>query len=268
MVKTRGFSKKTYLGDPVNVINLFNRFEVDEIVLLDIGATAKGDGPDLELVESVADECWVPLTYGGGIRSVYDVENLVKTGVEKVVFGSAISSDLTLLTEASKSFGVQCIVGSLDVKRTFFGKRAVVTNNAGFKIKGQVTDRARALEDAGAGEILLQDVSRDGEMKGYDLDLVQMVTEAVSVPVVACGGAGKRADLAGPILDAGASASAAGSLFVFSGEERGVLINFPERKFLEDLLAPAQKSAHRSTPGPTTEPAPMPGLRPPLGNSE
>lgn len=241
MVKTRRFKNHHYLGDPVNVINLFNRFEVDEIVLLDIGATARGTGPNIEVVESVADECWVPLTYGGGVRDASDVERLVRAGVEKVVFGASVISDLTPLTEASRAFGVQCIVGSLDVKRTFLGKQAVVARNARTVIKGTPAERARALEDAGAGEILLQDVARDGEMIGYDLDLIRSVTDAVSIPVVACGGAGARSHLADPILKAGASASAAGSLFVYSGTERGVLINFPARGVLEDMLAPAME---------------------------
>lgn len=237
MVKTRRFGKRTYLGDPVNVINLFNQFEVDEIVLLDIGATASGKGPDFDLIESLAEECWVPLTYGGGIRATADIERIILSGVEKVVIGHAAADDTKLITEAARAFGNQCVVASLDARRgRWFGGYEVRSLNARNKLKEPPEARARRLQDAGAGEILLQSIDRDGEMNGYDLDLVRSVTSAVDVPVVACGGAATRDDLPLPIHEAGASAAAAGSLFVFSGSERGVLINFPERPALERLL--------------------------------
>lgn len=236
MVKTRRFGKRTYLGDPVNVINLFNQFEVDEIVLLDIGATTAGQSPNFDLIESVAGECWVPLTYGGGIRSTADIERIILSGVEKVVIGHSAAEKLDLVAAAASTFGSQCIVGSVDAKRKLFGGYEVRVTNAKRKLGIAPGERARQLEDAGAGEILLQSIDRDGEMNGYDLDLIQEVTEATTIPVVACGGAGERAELVRPIRDAGASAAAAGSLFVFSGRERGVLINFPERDYLEDLL--------------------------------
>ncbi len=244
MVKTRRFKGRTYLGDPTNVINLFNCFEVDEIVLLDIGATVRGSGPDVALIQNLADECWVPLTYGGGIRSVSDVERLIHAGVEKVVIGHAAAEDLSVVTDSARTFGTQCIVGSLDVRRNFFGTYESRTLNATHNLKTPPVERARALEQAGVGELLLQSVDRDGEMTGYDLKTIAAVTAAVDIPVVACGGAARREDLAAPIKDAGASASAAGSLFVFSGAERGVLINFPERCYLEALLSGVAEAAH------------------------
>lgn len=244
MVKTRRFGKRIYLGDPVNVINLFNRFEVDEIVLLDIGATARGNGPDVALIQNLADECWVPLTYGGGIRSTADVEQLIRAGVEKVVIGHAAAHHLLVITDAARAFGTQCIVGSLDVRRNFFGGLESRTCNAKHNLKTRPVERARALEQAGAGEILLQSVDRDGEMTGYDLETIASISAAVDIPVVACSGAARREDLATPILQAGASAAAAGSLFVFSGPERGVLINFPERHYLEALLGNAVEPTH------------------------
>ncbi len=236
MVKTRRFGKRTYLGDPVNVINLFNQFEVDEIVLLDIGATVSGRGPDFDLIESVAGECWVPLTYGGGIRSTDDIERIILSGVEKVVIGHSAAENIDLVADAAATFGSQCIVGSVDAKRKLLGGYEVRATNAKRKLGIAPGERARQLESAGAGEILLQSIDRDGEMNGYDLDLIREVTEATTIPVVACGGAGERVEILHPIRDAGASAAAAGSIFVFSGRERGVLINFPERDFLEDLL--------------------------------
>lgn len=236
MVKTRRFGGRTYLGDPINVISLFNRFEVDEIVLLDIGASPNGRGPDIAMIEHVAEECWVPLTYGGGIRSVREIERIILAGVEKIVIGTTAAESLSLIGEAAKAFGTQCVVGSLDAKRKLLGGYEVRTCSARQKLKVTPAVRAKQLEEAGAGEILLQSIDRDGEMSGYDLELIEQVTDATDLPVVACGGAGTRAELAEPILKAGASASAAGSLFVFSGRERGVLINFPERSFLENLL--------------------------------
>lgn len=236
MVKTRKFNKRTYVGDPVNVISLFNNFEVDEIVLLDIGASAQSHPPDFDLITTVAEECWVPLTYGGGITEVGQIEKLIHAGCEKVVLGSAIATDLTLLTSAAKEFGNQAIVGSVDAKRRLFGGYETRARNGSQPLGCLPAERARQLEDAGAGEILLQSIDQDGEMKGYDLALISSVTAATAIPVVACGGARDRAGLAEPVKRAGASAAAAGSLFVFSGIERGVLINFPERSFLETLF--------------------------------
>lgn len=236
MVKTRKFGKRIYLGNPVNVISLFNNFEVDEIVLLDIGASARKREPDFEMVSEVAEECWVPLTYGGGISHLKQIETLINAGCEKVVLGTVIEHDLGFLRQASREFGAQAIVGSIDARRRLFGGYEIRVANASRPIAGTPAERARQLQDAGAGEILLQSIDRDGEMGGYDLELIALVTAATEIPVVACGGAGERNDLPLPVKRAGASASAAGSLFVFSGRERGVLINFPERQALEALF--------------------------------
>jgi cyclase len=236
MVKTRKFGKRTYLGDPVNVINLFNNFEVDEIVLLDIAASAQGKEPDFELVTTLAEECWVPLTYGGGISQVRQIEKLIRGGCEKVVLGTSIANDLRLVSEGARDFGNQAIVGSVDAKRRLFGGYETRVKNGSYRLNIPPAVRARQLEEAGAGEILLQSIDRDGEMNGYDLELIASVTAATDLPVVACGGARERTELAEPVKQAGASAAAAGSLFVFSGIERGVLINFPDRNFLESLF--------------------------------
>lgn len=237
MVKTRRFGKHTYLGDPVNVVNLFNQFEVDEIALLDIGATASGRSPDFELIETLAEECWVPLSYGGAVTSLNQVERIIRAGVEKVIISAAVAGDLRLLTDAAREFGTQSIVGSIDAKRKLFGGYDTRVVNGRQSLKIDPATRARRLEEAGAGEILLQSIDNDGEMGGYDLALIREVAAATTLPVIACGGAAKRADLADPIRQAGASAAAAGSLFVFAGTERGVLINFPPRDYLEQLLA-------------------------------
>jgi len=236
MVKTVRFSSPRYLGDPINVINLFNRFEVDEITLLDIGATRRGDPPPFELIERLAAECWVPLAYGGGIRNMQDVRTVLSSGVEKVVLGTVAHDQPELITAAAEVYGAQAVVVSVDVRRTAAGFEVFV--ECGGRAVG--TDPASYAQRAagfGAGEILVVSIDRDGTMEGYDLELIRTVSEAVNVPVIACGGAGERAHLPIPIREAGASAVAAGSIFVFRGPERGVLINYPEREQLEALFA-------------------------------
>lgn len=242
MIKTRRFNKRTYLGDPVNVINLFNQFEVDEIALFDIGASVNQREPDFDIIEQMAEECWVPLTYGGGIQTLHHIERIILSGVEKVALGNA-STDLTFVTRAANEFGTQCIVGSVDVRKKFWGGYDVCVCSGKKQLKINPTDRVKQLEEAGAGEIFLQFINHDGEMNGYDLDLIEQVCDATDLPVIACSGARQRQDLLAPI-QRGASASAAGSLFVFSGEERGVLINFPEREELENLLKDAADDIH------------------------
>lgn len=234
MLKTRRFNKCTYLGDPVNVINLFNQFEVDEITLFDIGASVNQREPDFDTIEHMAEECWVPLTYGGGIRTLQHIERIVLSGVEKVVLGTS-STDLHFVSQAAKEFGIQSIVGSVDVRKKFLGGYDVCVRSGKDRLKVTPIDRVKQLEDAGAGEIFLQYIDSDGEMNGYNLELIKNVCEATDLPVIACSGARQRQDLLAAI-QIGASAAAAGSIFVFSGKERGVLINFPERDELEYLL--------------------------------
>lgn len=234
MVKTVRFEDPRYVGDPVNVINLFNRFEVDEIALLDIRATVDGREPPYELIEHLASECWVPLSYGGGISGVEEVRRILSLGVEKVVIGTAAATDADLVTEAAAIFGSQAVIVSVDVRHGRHGYEVFVeSGRRGLRSKPE--EYARRAEGLGAGELLLNAIDRDGTMKGYDLDLIRRVSEAVTIPVIACGGAGERDDLPLPIR-AGASAVAAGSLFVYRGRERGVLVNFPERPTLEALF--------------------------------
>lgn len=234
MVKTIRYADPTYLGDPINVINLFNRFEVDEITLLDIGATRAGAPPPFELLEQLAAECWVPLAYGGGIRSLEHVRSVLGCGIEKVVLGTIVADQPALITQAAEVYGSQAVVVSVDARQRGDGYEvAVASATRGLGI-GPVNYAQRA-QQLGAGEILLNAVDRDGTMEGYDIGLIGAVADAVEVPVIACGGAGERAHLADAI-GAGASAVAAGSIFVYRGRERGVLINFPERAQLEAML--------------------------------
>jgi len=238
MVKTVRYTDPTYLGDPINVVNLFNRFEVDEITLLDIGATRAGAEPPFQLLEQLAAECWVPLAYGGGIRSLDHVRRVLGCGIEKVVLGSIVADDPTLITRAADVYGTQAVMVSVDARRhsgASGGGYEVAVTNATRRLGIDPVDYAQRAQQRGAGEILLNAVDRDGTMEGYDIGLIGAVAEAVEVPVIACGGAGERAHLADAIR-AGASAVAAGSIFVYRGRERGVLINFPERAQLEAML--------------------------------
>lgn len=237
MVKTIAFDDPAYLGDPINIINLFNRFEVDEIALLDIRATRDGRRPQTDLIESLASECWVPLSYGGGIRSLEDAQEILTVGVEKVVLGTITADDPNVVTAVSSVFGRQAVVVAVDARDVGGGRYEVFVNSGTRPLRTDPMTYARQAEKLGAGEILLTAIHRDGTMNGYDLELIRRVTAAVDIPVIACGGAGSRTDLALPIREAGAAAVAAGSIFVYQGRERGVLVNFPERGLLEQLLS-------------------------------
>jgi imidazole glycerol-phosphate synthase subunit HisF len=236
MVKTVRFTDPDYLGDPINIINLFNRFEVDEIALLDIRATVEGRSPSFELIDRLAAECWVPLTYGGGIHSFEDANRVFGCGVEKVVLGTAAQEDPELVTSVANQFGAQAVVVAADCKAGRRGRYEVRVRSGTSAVREDPVQWAQRAELLGAGEILLNAIHRDGTMEGFDLDLVAQVADAVGIPVVACGGAGSRADIPGPVR-VGASAVAAGSIFVYQGRERGVLVNYPDREQLEKLFA-------------------------------
>lgn len=233
LVKTQGFDQAKYLGDPINAVKIFNDSEVDEIILLDISVGEKG--PQMARLAEIISEAFMPLCYGGGVREFSQVEELFTMGVEKVAFNTAAFTTPQLLTQASQVYGSQSIVASMDVKKNFWGKYEVVVENAQRSTKTSPVEYAKKMQEIGAGEIFLNSVDRDGQQGGYDLGLVQMVSSAVSIPVVACGGARELTDCQ-KVVKAGASAAAAGSLFVFHGKLRGVLINYPTQQQLRELF--------------------------------
>ena len=235
LVKTVRYADPVYIGDPVNAISIFNRFEVDEIVLLDISATPDGRKPSFQLIEQLAAECWVPLTYGGGIRDIEDVRRILGSGVEKVVLNTVVADDPAFVTRVADIFGSQAVVVSVDVRRVGLGGQEAFVAHGTRSLGVDPVAHARRAEALGAGEILLNSIDRDGVMQGYDTDLIRAVAAEVGVPVVACGGAGERAHLIDAIR-AGASAVAAGSIFVYRGPTRSVLVNFPDRAELEAML--------------------------------
>lgn len=237
LVKTVKFREPTYVGDPINAVKIFNEKEVDELTLLDISATPEGHAPPLKAVAEIASECFMPLCYGGGIRDVGTIETILGLGVEKVALNTAAADDPALVREAARAFGSQSIVVSIDVRKGLFGKYEACARGASRGLKEDPVSYARRMEDLGAGELLLTSVDRDGTLQGYDLELIRSVASAVTVPVIAAGGAGSVADLTRAVREAGASAAAAGSLFVFQGKHRAVLITYPERALLEEAFA-------------------------------
>lgn len=228
LVKTRRFRDPVYVGDPVNAVRIFSEKEADEIVVLDIDASREGREPNYELVAEIAGEAFMPVAYGGGVRTLEQMRRLIRSGVEKVVVNSAAIESTSVLSEGAAVFGSQAIVGGIDVKRTLLGGYRVVAKSGTVEAKVALEEHLARLVSAGAGEIFLNSVDRDGMMGGYDLDLIRKVALRVTVPVVACGGAGKIEHLSEAIRDGGASAVAAGSLFVFHGKHRAVLINYPK----------------------------------------
>jgi cyclase len=226
LVKTIRFTQPTYVGDPINAVKIFNEREVDELAILDISATRERRDPPYEHLRTIAGECFIPLSYGGGIRTVEQARRLFSIGVEKVLINTAAADNPALLGAIAAEYGSQAVIAGVDVKTDWLGRTRVFTHAGSTNTGREPIEYAKAMAGNGAGEILLNSIDRDGTMTGYDLELIGQVSNAVPVPVVACGGAGSIADLAAAI-GAGASAVAAGSLFVFAGPRRAVLINYP-----------------------------------------
>lgn len=235
LIKTAQFKDEKYVGDPLNAVRIFNEKEVDELIFLDVTATAEGRTPDIGFIREIAGECFMPLSYGGGISSLADLEALFSAGVEKVVINAAAFERCDVIRQAVGIYGSQSIVVAMDVRRSIFGRYSVWTHRASRDRKVDPVQHAKEMDELGVGEIFLNSIDRDGTGKGYDLELIERVARAVAMPVIASGGAGKIEDFQAAV-DAGASAVAAGSLFVFYGKHRAVLITYPEPQALELLF--------------------------------
>lgn len=230
LYKTVRFKHARYVGDPINTVKIFNEKEADELVLLDYNASLEKRGPDLKKISEIAGEAFMPMGYGGGIRTLDDAKKVFDGGFEKVVLNSILFEDLSIIEKIGNIYGAQAVVASVDVKKSLFGKQKVY-GQSGTRGSGlDPVEWAKQLESAGAGEIFLNSIDRDGTWEGYDVDLVREVSKAVSLPVIACGGAGNMQDLKQAIYDGGASAVAAGSMFVYQKKGMGVLISFPAEK--------------------------------------
>lgn len=235
LVKTIRYDNALYIGDPLNAIRIFNEKEVDELIILDIEASTGGKGPPIKMIREMAGECFMPLCYGGGIRSVEDINEILSAGVEKVAINTFVVENPQFIEKAAEAFGSQSIVISLDVKMNEKGKYEVFTGR-GKKPTGLIAaDFAQLVQEMGAGEIVLNSIDRDGTLQGYDIDLIKSVSSVVSIPVIASGGAGKLSHLVEAINLGGASAVAVGSMFVLHGKHRAVLISYPSLKELGDM---------------------------------
>ncbi len=229
LVKTTRFAEPKYVGDPLNAVRIFNEKQVDELIVVDIDATVHGREPNYSLIASLASECRMPLCYGGGIKTVEQIDRIIGLGVEKVGLGSAAAEDTSLIERAAQRVGSQSIVAVIDVKKSgLLGRYEVLTRNGTKKVGANPVQMARRVEAFGAGEILLNSVDRDGTMKGYDLDLIDSVRNAVRLPMTVLGGAGSLHDMRKLVDRYGAIGAAAGSLFVFKGKYRAVLIQYPQ----------------------------------------
>lgn len=228
LVKTVQFGSAKYVGDPLNAVRIFNEKEVDEIAVVDIDATAKGREPDYTLVKNLAAECRMPLCYGGGIRNVQQVERIISLGVEKVALSAAAIERPLLLAEASERVGNQSLVLVMDIRKTGLFRRYEVFTHNGTRATGiSPVEMARRAEALGVGEFVVNSIDRDGTAKGYDLDLIREVREAVGVPITALGGCGSSNHIAQLFKECGIIGAGAGSFFVFKGKYRAVLISYP-----------------------------------------
>jgi imidazole glycerol-phosphate synthase subunit HisF len=239
LVKTVRFSQFTYVGDPCNTVRIFNELEVDELLFLDITATRDGRSPNLKVLADIANECFMPLGYGGGISSLDHAKSVFDIGFEKVAINSCALENPVLISTIAQQYGSQALIVSIDVKTSFWGKQTVRTiggRRNGHHGYDPVT-WAKEVEQRGAGEILLTSIDREGTWAGFDLELVNCVTDAVSIPVVAHGGAGSVEHIGQVVKLAHASAVALGSMVVFQKKGMGVLVSFPDSKNLEEVLA-------------------------------
>ncbi len=235
LVKTIRFKDGKYVGDPMNAIRIFNDLRVDEIILLDISASREQRGPDFELLREVAQEAFMPFCYGGGIRTLEDARKIFQIGIEKIAVNHAAANDPTLLRRVADEYGEQAVVGAMDVKHGALGGTRLYDHVTGKRLRTEPLEHAQMLQDHGAGEIFVNWVDRDGVMEGYDTKLITQLSSQLRVPLIVCGGAGTWDDL--PVAAAaGADAVAAGSLFVFRGKRRGVLINYPPPEEIERIF--------------------------------
>ena len=240
LVKTVAFKDPKYVGDPINAVKIFNEKEADELIVLDIDATAHDAEPDFKLIARLAAECRMPLCYGGGVRTVAQAKKIIGLGVEKVALSAAALADPSLVSRVAEEIGSQSVVAVLDVKKRLLGKDYdVFTHNGRRNTHRTVLEVAMDIQSRGVGEIVVNSIERDGQMKGYDLALALQLRHALHVPMTMLGGAGSLADIVKLIQSCGVVGAAAGSLFVFKGAYKAVLINYPTPVQKDDMVRSA-----------------------------
>jgi imidazole glycerol-phosphate synthase subunit HisF len=237
LVKTVKFNNPNYVGDPINAVRIYNEKEVDELIFLDITATPESKDPPFQMISEIAGECFMPFTYGGGVRTIEEIRTIFSLGVEKVAINSYGVENPTFIRAAADLFGSQSIIVSIDVKKNLRGKYRVYTHGGRKATNLDPVQLAVQMEQAGAGEILLTSIDRDGTMEGYDIELIRNVSKALNIPLIACGGAGTVEHLAEAVKVGRASAVATGSMVVYQGKNRGVLIKFPTKMELKGAFS-------------------------------
>ena len=235
LVKTIKFNKKKYIGDPINAVKIFNDFKADELIFVDISASKNNRTIPLQFVKQVGEEAFMPFAVGGGIKTVNEACSFIKNGAEKIILDSNALLNPQLINDCSKEIGQQGVVVSIDVKKNFFGNYKVYGKNGKKSSKYDPVYWANKVEDMGAGEILLTDINHDGMMQGYNLDLIKLISDSVKIPIIACGGASSPLDFKRAI-NFGAHAVAAGSMFVYHGPRKAVLINYPSKGTLGKIF--------------------------------
>lgn len=235
LVKTVKFKKPHYIGDFVNTVRIFNELEVDELCLLSIRATVNRNTPNFEILKMVANECFMPLSYGGGIQDFDTAKSIFTMGYEKVILNTVFFINPTLITQISEYFGSQSTVVSLDIKKNLFGKYHAYSHSATKKQKGDIVELAQKAQELGAGELLLTSITQDGTWEGYDIEMLKMISANINIPIIINGGAGNLDHFESGVQN-GASALGVGSKVVYQSKGMGVLINFPDRKLLAEKL--------------------------------
>ena len=236
LVKTVRFDKAGYIGDPVNTVRIFNELEVDELVLLDITATNENRTPNLRILREIANECFMPLGYGGGLNNFDVVQSIFGIGFEKVILNSVTHTAPMFVTQVAEHYGNQAVVASIDVKKNFWGNYEVWSHSGKQNTKKNPVIWAQELEQLGAGEILLTSIDREGTWSGFDIQLTQKIADSVNIPVIAHGGAGSVAHIKEIVNEGKASSVALGSMVVYQQKGMGVLVNFPDQTNLETVL--------------------------------
>ena len=235
LVKTVKFKEPRYLGDPINTVRIFNEKEVDELAIFDISCTTNGKSPDFKLIESLAEECRMPLCYGGGIKSVAEAQRIFDLGVEKIAISSAAVYNPSLITEIARRVGSQSVVVVLDVKKRLIGGYEIRTHNGSKRVDGELVEIVKRMKHYGAGEIVINNITNDGSMKGYDLGLVACVKEVTDLPLTILGGAGGTEDVGLLTRQFGIIGAASGSQFVYKGKLKGVLMHYPDAELKSSI---------------------------------
>jgi cyclase len=237
LVKTVKFKNHSYIGDPINTVRIFNELEVDELCFLDIRATVENRPPNFKILAEIADECFMPLAYGGGVKDAETAKKILSIGFEKIVLNTVAMTDPNVITQIAMHSGTQSVIGSIDIKKNIWGGLSVYTHDGTKKVNIDPIEYALKLERLGVGELLITSVDRDGTWSGFELDIIKSITSVVTVPVIANGGAGTVQHISDAVKIANASAVALGSMVVFQNQGMGVLVNFPDQTELKKVIS-------------------------------